>query len=672
MKAKKKVYERSETEFISQRLDTDSQEAGVFRQVALSTNVVLQRGWFTEQLNHDKGAINFERSDQGLPLLYNHNTDDIIGRVDNLKTDGQTLRGDITLSNNSQATEIKKDMDDGFLKDISIRYRGDEVVEVDGGFRLDKWTVIEASIVTIPADIKAGINRSIDKTQESANMPEDVKKIKADAIAEYREAETKRLQSINTVFSHYAGGTYDVLKARMIEDHEATADTARTELLELISRNAVDVGSLSAFGSVDEGDKFRQGVIESLEVKSHVSRDDKVIANIRSNEFYSLSIVEIARHCLQRAGIKTNGSRMDIIGNALSMRVSHVHGVVDFPGILENISNKSMQLGYEETPETWLQWSKVGNLADFKLSGRPNLSAFDVLPIVPDKADYTSGTFSDLSEHIQLATYGKLFDISRQALINDDISGLAGIPNAMGRAASRTVGDLAYSILTGNAAMDQDGFPIFDAINHNNVIVSAVAGVDAADIEAIKLALALVKDPSGKATLGLRVGFFLMPTELESQMIKFMNAPFDPTATAGTEEPNPYKGMATVVSDHRLQTFDADSYYAITSKNVSETIEVAFLDGNNAPTLETDDPFTRDGVTFKVRIDAGARALEFRGMQRVDTLAGTAFVAAKAADDTAKAIQMLVDERIAANKAAARKLSRKVEKKDPVIANATK
>ena len=57
-------------------------------------------------------------------------------------------------------------------------------------------------------------------------------------------------------------------------------------------------------------------------------------------------------------------------------------------------------------------------------------------------------------------------------------------------------------------------------------------------------------------------------------------------------------------------------WFLAANKNVSETVEMAFLDGNQNPTLEQDDPFTSDGVTLKVRLDMGARALEFRGMSR--------------------------------------------------------
>ncbi|MFR0383311.1 hypothetical protein ACKEMP_26145, partial [Escherichia coli] len=45
-----------------------------------------------------------------------------------------------------------------------------------------------------------------------------------------------------------------------------------------------------------------------------------------------------------------------------------------------------------------------------------------------------------------------------------------------------------------------------------------------------------------------------------------------------------------------------------------DTIEVAYLDGIDTPYLEEQEGFTVDGVAWKVRIDAGVAALDYRGL----------------------------------------------------------
>ncbi|HGG8857475.1 TPA: ATP-dependent Clp protease proteolytic subunit [Enterobacter roggenkampii] len=46
----------------------------------------------------------------------------------------------------------------------------------------------------------------------------------------------------------------------------------------------------------------------------------------------------------------------------------------------------------------------------------------------------------------------------------------------------------------------------------------------------------------------------------------------------------------------------------------TDTIEVAYLDGMDVPYLEQQEGFIVDGIAWKVRIDAGVAALNYRGM----------------------------------------------------------
>jgi phage major head subunit gpT-like protein len=84
------------------------------------------------------------------------------------------------------------------------------------------------------------------------------------------------------------------------------------------------------------------------------------------------------------------------------------------------------------------------------------------------RAEYKYVTTSDNGVPIALATYGNIFSVTRQAIINDDLSQLSTIPQAMGRAAARTVGNLVYLQLTANASFT-DGKALFHA-DHNNLI----------------------------------------------------------------------------------------------------------------------------------------------------------------------------------------------------------
>lgn len=183
--------------------------------------------------------------------------------------------------------------------------------------------------------------------------------------------------------------------------------------------------------TADARDRFREGVSKALMVKAGLEGGEV-------NEFSSMTLREIAREALARNNVKMSFSDpMAMVGAAFTMQ----HSTSDFVEVLANIANKSMLKGYLEAEETFEQWTARGTLADFKATKRIDLNLFPALSEVLEGAEYTYGTIGDRAESIQLATYGKMFPITRQAIINDDMSVFTRVPSRMGRAARRTIGN---------------------------------------------------------------------------------------------------------------------------------------------------------------------------------------------------------------------------------------
>jgi hypothetical protein len=76
---------------------------------------------------------------------------------------------------------------------------------------------------------------------------------------------------------------------------------------------------------------------------------------------------------------------------------------------------------------------------------------------------------------------------------------------------------------------------------------------------------------------------------------------------------NPVLNMAEIIAEPRLDEASEEDWY-LTARKGADTIEVAYLDGNAAPTVESTSGFTVDGVTMKVRIDAGVAPMDYRGL----------------------------------------------------------
>ena len=78
--------------------------------------------------------------------------------------------------------------------------------------------------------------------------------------------------------------------------------------------------------------------------------------------------------------------------------------------------------------------------------------------------------------------------------------------------------------------------------------------------------------------------------------------------------PNHIPCMATVIDDARLDTHSATAWYLAADPNMHDTVEVAYLNGNETPMIDQQDGWKVDGVEFKVRIDAGVKPLGFRSL----------------------------------------------------------
>ncbi|MCP4185298.1 MAG: hypothetical protein GY761_18640 [Hyphomicrobiales bacterium] len=349
--------------------------------------------------------------------------------------------------------------------------------------------------------------------------------------------------------------------------------------------------------------------------RSGLITGDEAAAATNGNPFAGLSMIETARHFLGSNNVNTKG--MDgfrVAGEAFTRITNGSHTSSDFPAVLGNVAAKAVLIGFNEAEETWQEWAGTGALSDFKQADLVALSAYSNIDLVPEGDDFTEGTFSDLKENAQLDTYGKLFQITRQALINDDLSIFNTIPSAMGRAAARKVGDLAYGVLTGNPVMVEDGNTLFNALHNNDAAIGGAPSVST--LNDVFVAMALQKDSSGKATLGYRAAHIVVPVELQTDVETLMRATYDPNAVAGTLTPNPVQGTMKVTSDHRLSADSATQWYCLANPNTVDTIRVYGLNGAPMPVVEREPVFKSDATSFKVRVDAVAVPTGWRGAYR--------------------------------------------------------
>ncbi len=424
----------------------------------------------------------------------------------------------------------------------------------------------------------------------------DTAAIRAAALRE----DTERRQAIAAQFAPFAAQDGVAALQRSCEDDVAiTAVAAGQKLLAHMAQ-----GASSVAGNVvvlqDEADKHRQAQTQALLARAGMAKQDT------ANPFRGYTLMELARASASRVG-QGAGDKMAVVGSAFT------HATSDFPLLLADVARRSLMQGYEEAAETFQLWTRSGTLTDFRESKRVSLGAFSGLDKVAEGAEYKYGTIGEGGQKVALATYGKLFSITRQAIINDDLGAFTAIPRAMGRAAIRTVGDMVYALLTGAPLMDEDGKPLFHA-DHKNLL--AAAGISTDSVEAMQAAMALQETRDGHVTnIGMK--YLLVPVSLRGTANVVRASEFAVGATAKNNTiPNSVRDTFEVISDARLDKASKTAWYGAADQNMFDTVEVNYLDGNQTPYLEQKQGWHVDGTEFKVRIDAGVSPLDFRALAK--------------------------------------------------------
>ena len=366
--------------------------------------------------------------------------------------------------------------------------------------------------------------------------------------------------------------------------------------------------------SEDEVDKARELYTGALSLRSGIAADkvDKAQDIIKSGA-RNIAMVDIARNLLEIRGVNCRHlSRDMIIKRALGMTTG------DFTSILANTANKWLAKGYVEAQTTFQRWTGVGTLVDFKSTDIAQMSGFTTLEEVPEGHPAPQLSISDAKETAKLLTYAGLFVLSRQAIYNDDLGAFTGAMRGMSVAAKRKLNKLSYGVLTSNSLTGDtmaDGYALIDTTYHRNYL--AAAAISETSIAAMKGLLQRQYDAKSNL-LNIQGKYFLVNTYKEYLALKYLSTLTQVIAVTAATVDTLYRGMFEVISDAELDTAAASSvnYYLVADPNLIDTVTVFYLNGNQTPELIQEDSRAAepDGVTYKVRLDAAVKAVDYRGI----------------------------------------------------------
>lgn len=603
------------------QVDTDS------RTVELSFSSETPYGrWFGDEiLCHDEECINLERFSNGLgTVLFNHDRDAVVGHIEKVWLEDNRGKALVRFDTDEQSETIFQKVQSGTLQGVSVGYaiyryevlEDEDTKSTNGRFNgpayvVTDWEPLEISIVSVPADPTVGVGRSAEEIHTSIDTQEDntrmdqektleVQEVKStpvetgitqEDLQKAMEQERKRTSEITALFRDF-----DVEGADEAIVMGVSVDEARAMVMDQL--RARNKGVSVTMGEA-ESDKFRAAAQDAVLMAAGIPVAD---AAPGAQELRGHSMVELAREALQREGLKANfGDNMELARQA-------INSTSTFPAIMANLANKSVMVGFNEAETTYQIWAGKGSNRDFKEAARVALSEAGNLELVPEGGQFQQDFLGEASARTKVATYGKLFSLTRQAIINDDLGLFSKIATKYGSAAKRLVNKMVYAQLTGNVKM-QDSVALFDT-KHGNVAGTG----EALSVKAIAKAITAMrrqKGITGDATLNITPKYLVVPPELEMAAYQIVNST---AAVDGVNSGvvNPYKGRFVVVADAELT--DPDAWYLVADASQHDTIEVTYLNGVETPRLETRQGFDVDGIEYKVAFDCGVSALDFRGV----------------------------------------------------------
>lgn len=418
-----------------------------------------------------------------------------------------------------------------------------------------------------------------------------------DNTAQVQAELNKRNADIKAVFAPFGSAHSDLL-VECLGDLSITPEQAKDKLLAKLGAGTTPSATATPYAG--NGNIVGDSVKQSLLARAGIDKDK---ADAKDNAYNAMTLRELARASLVDRGISVAGQNaMGMVGLAFT------HSSSDFGQILIDVAHKSLLKGWETAAENFDQFTSRGTLTDFRAAKRVGLGDFGYLPQVGEGEEYTYGTIGDEGASVTLATYGQLFSITRQAIINDDMHLLTKIPEKMGQAARATIAKLVFALLTGNA-IAQDGKKLFDG-SHKNSFDNAA--LDVANIDkAIQMMNGFVNTRG--EPLAIEPDFMLLPTSLYTRAKQVLGSASVEGADINSGIINPIRDIVPTVKSARLQVADPKSWYLINK----EAIEVSYLDGIDTPYMEQQQGFTVDGVSTKVRIDAGVNVIDYRGIVKV-------------------------------------------------------
>lgn len=569
-------------------------------------------GPFTERLSMRAEHVDLSRLN-GASVLDAHRQDGlsrVLGVVEQATTDGTRGTATIRFSARPDVEPVWQDVRAGIVRHVSVGYtvaRWQDAADPATGARTRtavRWTPFELSFVPVPADPAASVrsNEVPMDDQQTADTTAD------DTTTSTRTTDTTQAQTRAQVnaeirsMARVAGLDQAFVDAQI--DAGASVEQARAAAFAAMAQRSgpairTEQTRVEITQDHDDPQTRAQQMGEALYARINPAH----ALSEPSRRYAHHTPADMAREMLTLRGMPITGmSPAGLITRAL-------HTTSDFALILGDTVGRTLRASYSAAPSGIRQLGRQTTARDFRSKTSIQLSEAPTLVKVSEHGEFRAGSMAEAKETYKVDTFGRMFGISRQALVNDDLGAFADLSRRFGQAAAEFEAGFLVDLVTANSGsgpvMD-DTKALFHA-DHGNKAGSGAA-IGEAPVSAARLAMRLQKGLKG-SLISVTPRFLLVPAAQETAAEKFLAS----IAAAKTADVNPFAGSLTLVVEPRLDAKSATRWYVVADPAEIDGLEYAYLAGAEGPQIETQSGFEVDGVRIRIRLDYGAGFLDHRG-----------------------------------------------------------
>jgi hypothetical protein len=574
-----------------------------------SGETVLRHGWdgnYNLTFSMDPAHVQLGRLNTSGQLLDSHSDyrlRDILGVVERAWIEGGKGKAIVRFSERDEVTPIWNDVQAGIIRNASMGvaiYKLKDVTakdEATKSYLAISWEPSEVSLVAVPADSGAGTFKGAAEefcecelvpatAGEGESMSDTV--VNTGSAGVNPDAQSIRnlvqLMKLEPTFG-------DKLIAQSV-----TLDAARVQVIDEVARRA-GPEIRTAHGEVTRD--HREGLVERLS-EALACRYNAKPPSDAAREFMGAPISEFARECLRTAGMRVPRQPAEII--RLGM-----HGTSDFPNLLTGTGQRLLLDAYNAASPAIKQVARRSTVTDFRVKAVLRLGEAPTLVKVPETGEVTHGTRAEMKESYRAFTYGRIFSISREALVNDDLSAFADFARAFGVAAAQLEGTLLVDLLASNPVMS-DGKQLFDATYHANLVNPGTA-ISVDNLSIARTMTRLQTGLDGTTVLDIPPRYLVVPATKETLAEAYLTS----IQAATAADVNPFPGKLTLVVDGHLDGKSTTAWYLFGDPNLTPVLEYSYLSGAEGVQVDSRAGWEQLGQEFRAILDYGVGVLDYRG-----------------------------------------------------------